>query len=67
MKKINENLSLNRCWEMVNRIQNGRTPEDIRERCRVAEMWLTANKVISTSDYDDLMDTVAYLCRESYR
>lgn len=64
--KINKSLSLDRCWEMVNRIQKGKTPEEIRQRCQIAEAWLTANEVISMEEYDSLMDTVAYLCRESY-
>ena len=51
---------------MVNAIQNGKSPEEVRERCGIAEKWLTANKVISNTEYDELMDTAAYLCRESY-
>lgn len=64
--QINQNLSLNACWRMVNAIQNGRTSAEIRERCQIAEKWLTANKAITNEEYDDLMRTVAYLCRESY-
>lgn len=64
--KVNKNLSLKRCWEMVNRIQRGKTPEEIRERCHIAEKWLKENQIISTEEYDDLMMTVAYLHRESY-
>ncbi len=63
---INTKLSLRGCWEMVNRIQNARTPEGIRERCEIASNWLYANEVISNSDYDDLMRTVSYLYRMSY-
>ena len=63
---INTQLSLKRCWDMVNAIQNGDTPEEIRRRCRIADEWLTANKVITTEQYDNLMDAVAYLHRESY-
>lgn len=63
---INKNLSASRCWELVNRIQNGKTPEEIRERCKITGEWLTANVVISTEEYDDMMMTVAYMHRESY-
>lgn len=63
---INESLSLNGCWKMVNAIQNGKTPKEIRERCNIAEEWLNANKVIDTAQYDDLMMAVSYLYRESY-
>lgn len=63
---INTNLSLKGCWKMVNAIQNGNTPEEIRRRCNVAEEWLKANTVISNEDYDDLMKAVAFLYNESY-
>lgn len=66
MKPINAYLTEKQCWEMVNRIQNGRTPDEIRERCRIADAWLTANKVISMDAYDSMMMTVALLHRESY-
>ena len=52
---------------MVNAIQNGRTPREILDRCRTAEAWLEANEAIEISDYDELMETVAYLSREAYR
>lgn len=65
--EINKNLSLEKCWKMVNAIQNGRTPNEILNRCRTAEAWLEANTVISIDDYDKLMTTVAYLSREAYR
>lgn len=65
MKNINTKLSVNGCWEMVNGIQSGRTPDEIRERCYIAEQWLKANEVITNEEYDDLMRTVAYLYRES--
>lgn len=64
--KINTGLSLNGCWKMVNAIQNGRTPQEIRERCAIAVDWLNANKVINFDEYDDLMMAVSYLYRESY-
>ena len=63
---INTRLSLNGCWAMVNRIQTATTPESIRERCKVAEEWLTANEIISTEDYNELMRAVSYLHMESY-
>lgn len=63
---INTTLSKKGCWEMVNRIQNGRTPEEIRERCEIATQWLNANEIITNEEYDDLMITVAYLYRGTY-
>lgn len=65
--KVNTKLSPSGCWKMVNAIQNADTPEGIRFRCAVAAEWLTKNEVISIDEYNDLMNTVAYLCRESYR
>lgn len=65
-KEINKKLSLKGCWNMVNRIQLANTPEQIRERCRIAEEWLTANEVISNEEYNELMKSVTYLNRESY-
>lgn len=66
MKQINKTLSESQCWKMVNRIQLGNTPEEIRERCHIAEQWLRANEVISIDAFDELMNTVAYWHRESY-
>ena len=63
---INKNLSVDGCWRMVNAIQNGKTPHEIRERCRIAEEWLKANEVIDNDQYNDMMMTVAYLHRESH-
>ena len=63
---INKQLSLNGCWKMVNAIQNGRTADEIRKRCRIAEQWLRENEIITNDQYDDLMMTVSYMYRESY-
>lgn len=63
---VNKNLSETACWKMVNKIQNGKTPQEIRERCRVAEEWLKANEVISVDAYDNMMMAVSFLYRESY-
>lgn len=63
---INRRLSVSGCWKMVNAIENAGTPAEVRTRCAIAEEWLKNNDVISNADYDDLMDTVAYICRESY-
>ena len=63
---INTKLSLKGCWKMVNAIQNAETPQEIRRRCRIAEEWLRANEMISIDAFDELMNTVAYLHRESY-
>lgn len=64
--KINASLSVTGCWKMVNAIQNGKTPQEVRERCYIAEKWLKANKVIDNDQYNDMMMTVTYLHRESY-
>jgi hypothetical protein len=63
---INKKLSVSGCWKMINAIQNGETPQKIRERCHIAEQWLNANQVINFDQYNDMMMTVAYLHRESY-
>lgn len=67
MMAVNKRLSLRGCWRMVNAIQNGETPKEIRSRAGIASEWLRANEVISIDDFDELMDTVAYLVRESYQ
>lgn len=64
---VNTRLSVKGCWTMVNRIQKGSTPADIRERCNIAEEWLKANEIITNEEYDELMMTVSWLYRESYR
>ena len=66
MMAINKRLSLRGCWRMVNAIQNGDTPKEIRQRAGIAAEWLKANEVIDEDQFDELMDTVAYLVRESY-
>lgn len=66
-KPINTKLSLSGCWKMVNAIQNGKTPTDIRKRAAIAEEWLRANEVIDYDQYNELMKATAYLYRESYR
>ena len=63
---IDKNLSVDECWKMVNAIQNSKTQQEIRERCRIAEEWLKANEVIDVDQYDDMMTAVAYMYRESY-
>lgn len=63
---INENLSLDGCWTMVNAIQKAPTAQGVRERCEIVKAWLKANKVINNDQFDELMRTVAYLYRESY-
>lgn len=60
---INTRLTAKQCWEMVNRIQEGRTPEEIRRRCDIAEAWINANETVSVDEWDELMDAVANLYR----
>ena len=64
---INVNLSVKGCWRLVNGIQNGKTPAEIRERASIAEEWITANKNIDIDTYDDMMHTICYLINESYK
>ena len=64
---INVNLSVKGCWRLVNGIQNGKTPAEIRERASIAEEWITANKNIDIDTYNDMMNSIAYLIRESYQ
>lgn len=51
---------------MVNRIESAQTPREIRERCIIAEEWLTANTRITNEEYDELMMAVSYIYRDSY-
>ena len=62
---INKKLSVRGCWAMVNAIQNGKTPQEIRERCDIAEKWLLANENLDVDTFDDMMRTIAYLYNES--
>lgn len=63
---VNTKLSLKGCWKLVNACQNGNTPQEIRQRCAIAEDWLVKNEIITTTEYDDLMMAVSYIIRESY-
>lgn len=63
---INSCLSAKGCWRLVNACQNGRTAEEIRERCRIAEEWLKGNNVITNDEFDELMMAVSFIHRESY-
>ncbi len=56
---INPNLSVQRCWDMVNRV------ETVRQGA-VAEAWLQANRVISNEEYNELMMALTFLIREAY-
>lgn len=60
-------MTLEECWTMVNGIQDGKTPQDVRARCAEVRECLAKNENISNKEYDDLMRTAAYLCRESYQ
>lgn len=64
--KINTRLSVEGCWKMVNAIQNGNTPQEIRERCRIAAKWLEENENLDYDQYNEMMMAVTYLHRESY-
>lgn len=66
MMAVNKRLSLRGCWRMVNAIQNGETPKEIRRRAEIAEDWLYANEVIDEDELGELLRTVAYLVRESF-
>lgn len=63
---INTMLSRQGCRRMVNEIREGKTPDEIRERCKTAEEWLSANKVIDSLEYSDLMMAVKFYYRESW-
>lgn len=67
MKPINVNLSLSGCWKMVNRIQLGKDPTEIMQRCKIAEKWICKNKVITSEQGNELMRAITQLYREAYR
>jgi len=56
---VNPNLSLNGCWKMVNSVNTFK-------KAKIAEEWLTANKVINNDQYNDMMMALSYLVREMY-
>ena len=64
---VNTKLSVRGCWRLVSAIQNGKTPEEIRRRCEIAEEWLTDNEILTDSQYEALMATVGFLFNESWR
>lgn len=58
MKEITA-LSAKQCWRMVNRI-------DTLEKAQIAIQWLDKAD-ITTDEYDELMNSVAFITRELYR
>lgn len=56
--KENRPLNLSQCWELVNQC-------DTHEEIECAEKWLLKAD-ITMAEYDELMDTLAYLSRELY-
>lgn len=58
MKEIKP-LSLPQCWKMVNRC-------DTHEKVQIAVKWLEKAN-ITTEQFDELMDSLAYISRELYR
>ena len=67
---VNTKISIKRLWNLVNAVQNGKTPQEIRERAAVAEEWISHNEAINKGKRfdiaDDMMNALAYLVRESY-
>ena len=57
-EKVIHPLNLSQCWELVNRC-------DTHEKIACAEKWLLKAD-ITMAEYDELMDTLAYLSRELY-
>lgn len=57
MKEIKP-LSLSQCWKMVNRC-------DTHEKIQIAIKWLEKAN-ITTEQFDELMDSLAYISRELY-
>lgn len=52
-------LNVNQCWKMVNRITS-------HEQVQIAIKWLEKAN-ITIEQFDELMDTVAFISRELYR
>lgn len=51
-------LNLSQCWNLVNSC-------DTHEKIESAELWLLKAN-ITLEEYDELMETLAYLSRELY-
>lgn len=66
IKRTNKNrympikpLNVSQCWKMVNRC-------DSHEKIQIAIKWLEKAN-ITTEQFDELMDALAYISRELYR
>ena len=57
---VNPDLSLKRCWEMINRV------ETVRQGA-IAEEWLEANRVISAGEHGELMIALTWRIRDAFR
>ena len=67
MKYYHENMSLQECWDMVNAISDGRTPDEIRANALKADAWLRRNKNLTNEEWDELEAAVVWQYREAGR
>lgn len=57
--------SVNELWAFVNRVETD-TPEETRRRAGLAMQVLDKCDYLDIDTYNDMMDAIAYLVRESY-
>ena len=57
---VNPNLSIRGCWEMINRVQTV-------QQGAVAEMWLTANRIITREEFRELQVALTWRIRDAFR
>jgi hypothetical protein len=60
-------MTIKEYWNIVNNIQTAKTAEEMRKKCNNAEKLIRDDSSINNDDFDELMMTIAYLHRESYR
>lgn len=57
--------SANELWDFIGRIETD-TPEETRRRAELAVKVLDRCDYLDIDTYNDMMDAIAYLVRESY-
>ena len=58
-------MTVNEYWNIVNNIQVGKTPGEVRQRCNEAEKLIRADKTMDNDTFDELMMAIAFLYREA--
>ena len=60
-------MTIKEYWDMVNNIQVIDNQVKIREKCNAIEKMLKADNNIDNDAFEDLMMTITFIYRESYK